>query len=251
VIEVSGLEFDYGAAGTAASLIYGLDLRVARCTSYAIVGRTGCGKSTLLQLLSGLLRPRAGAVRIDGGQDAHREKTALVLQDGGLFAWKRLVDNVALGLLARGVPRRAALDRARDALASLGLAHRADAFPAQASGGERQRAALARSLVLEPDLLLADEMASSLDAVTRERVQDQLLEIAADRSLTMVVVTHNIDEAVALGSRIGVLLDGRIAAEFTNSAFSTVPDRYSPTFARMAREVREALDASHRSGAES
>ena len=238
MIDVSDLSFSYGTA----PLLADLSFQVPEDTSYAIVGTTGCGKSTLLHLLAGLKLPEAGTIRIAGEEVlTTREQTGLILQNGGLLPWKPVLANVTLGLLARGVPRVEAVPTATATLEALGIAHRADAYPSSISGGETQRAALARALVLEPDLLLLDEAFAALDAVTRERIQDLLLGIFASQRLTMVVVTHSIEEAVALGMRIAVLGRGRVVIEIENRAFSERPDRFSQEFTRVCREVRNAL----------
>ena len=272
MIGASSVSFSYGDR----LIINDLSLQVPAGSTYAIVGRTGCGKSTLLHLLAGILEPDSGSVAADvpgrsndaaagsrrrataprpmgrsGTSEAGDLRTALVLQDGGLFPWKRIVDNVALGLLAQrrsGTTRASRRTEAAAAKAAalaqldrLGLSHRAHAFPADVSGGERQRAALARALVTDPSLLLADEFASSLDVVTREEIQDLLLRSALEAGRTLVVVTHSVDEAVALGATIGVMRDGQIATEIRNPTLRANPDRYSPEFTQVAAQVRKAL----------
>jgi NitT/TauT family transport system ATP-binding protein len=238
MIQVDSLEFAYNGI----QILQGLSFEVPEATSYAIVGASGCGKSTLLHLLAGVLRPDSGSIRVAGKPLAGtRDATALVLQDGGLLPWKRAVDNAALSLLARGVPAAVARDRAYATLGSLDVVHRATAYPAAMSGGEIQRTALARALLLEPDLLLADEASASLDAIVRERIQDLLLRLFSERSLTMVVVTHSIEEAVSLGQRIAVMADGRIHSEIANPAFAIQPDRFSEAFTAVCAQVRRGL----------
>ncbi|MFW5689729.1 MAG: ABC transporter ATP-binding protein [Spirochaetota bacterium] len=240
MVRVESLAFSYGTH----PLLHDLSFSVAERSSYAILGTTGCGKSTLLHLLAGLHRPDHGSITIAGEEcRTIRDQTALILQDGGLMPWKTIAENVSLGLEVRGIARSEARARARTTLETLGIDHRARAYPSGVSGGERQRAALARALVLEPDLLLLDEASAALDAITRERIQDLLLAIFRERHLTMVLVTHSIEEAVALGERIAVLCDGRIASEQENTAFSPHPDRFSAQFAERCRLVRNALVA--------
>ena len=238
MIQVDSLQVAYDGS----PVLTGISFVVPGGTSYAIVGASGCGKSTLLHLLAGVLQPDDGAIRVAGRSLAGtRDRTALILQDGGLLPWKTAEDNAALGLVARGAHTTEARRLARQALAELAVSHRAHAYPADMSGGEVQRTALARALVLDPDLILADEASASLDAITRERIQDLLLALFAARHLTMVVVTHSIEEAVSLGQRIAVMAGGRVHAEIDNPAFSVTPNRFSPAFAAVCADVRLGL----------
>ncbi|MDF1568774.1 MAG: ATP-binding cassette domain-containing protein [Spirochaetaceae bacterium] len=238
MIAVRNLAFSYGSI----PILESLSFNVPEKSSYAILGSTGCGKSTLLHILAGLRSPGSGDVAVGGVPiNGPRKKTAIILQDGGLMPWKTVRDNIILGLRARGTATPDALADVEQLLETLGLAHRSKAYPAAISGGERQRVALARALALEPDLLLLDEAAGALDAITRERIQELLLKVQQERRLTMVVVTHNIEEAATLGGRIGILRAGRITTEIDNGAFSHVPNRYTPEFASTERLIREAL----------
>jgi NitT/TauT family transport system ATP-binding protein len=238
VIIVRGLTFSYGSI----PILESLSFNVPEMSSYAILGSTGCGKSTLLHILAGLRPPGSGEVSVGGVPiNGPRKKTAIILQDGGLMPWKTVRNNVILGLRARGMATPDAVSAVDEILETLGIAHRSKAYPAAISGGERQRVALARALALEPDLLLLDEAAGALDAITRERIQELLLKVQQERRLTMVVVTHNIEEAAALGQRIGILREGKIIAEIDNDAFSPLPNRYTPEFANTERLIREAL----------
>jgi len=203
MIEVEGLEFGY-TPGQA--IFAGFAWRAAAGEAWAIIGPSGCGKTTLLYLLAGLRRPRRGRVVIAGRPLAGpREATGLVLQDYGLLPWLTVRANVALGLRIRGVPRRQQDEIVALWLARLGLGETAARYPAQLSGGQRQRVAIARTLALDPDLLLMDEPFSSLDAITREDLQDLTLGLGIAGRATTVLVTHNIEEAVFLARRILVL----------------------------------------------
>lgn len=190
---------------------------VARGEAWAILGPSGCGKSTLLYLLAGLLFPTKGNIRIDGEiLTRPRPKSGLILQDFGLLPWATVRQNAELGLQIRGFygpdgthsPREFLLPTdVTPWLQRLGLLEIADSFPAHISGGQRQRTAIARTLVLNPDLLLMDEPFSSLDAPTREGLQNLTLELQEEQDLTLIVVTHSIEEAAILGKKI--LLLGR------------------------------------------
>lgn len=173
---------------------------------HALIGPSGCGKTTILYLLAGLLSPVEGGILLRGAPvQRGREKTAVILQDFGLFPWKTVRDNLLLGLRLRRVSRREAEHRVAAVLSELGLAGKEALYPKQLSGGEKQRLAVGRALVLDPDLLLMDEPFSSLDAMTREALQDRLLQIHGNRVLTIVLVTHSIAEAAYLADSIHIV----------------------------------------------
>ena len=187
---------------------------------WAVLGPSGCGKSTLLMLLAGLLHPQSGEVTVDGERIVRpRPRTGLILQEYGLLPWATVQDNVMLGLRirrfygpdGRHVPRDERLDpaeahaRVDHWLARLGIADVAAKYPGQISGGQRQRAAIARTLVLDPDLVLMDEPFSALDAPTRESLQALTLSLCAEAGTTVVLVTHNIEEAAFVGQRVLLL----------------------------------------------
>ena len=182
----------------------------------AIVGPSGCGKSTLLRMIAGLERPTSGRLAVDGAtiEGPGRER-GLVFQAYTSFDWLSVRDNVEYGMRINGVPAAARRERAGRLLERVGLAHVADAWPAELSGGMRQRVAIARTLANEPRLLLMDEPFGALDAETRWHMQELLLDIAGDASTTIVLVTHDIEEAVFLADRILFLASrpGRLARE--------------------------------------
>ena len=169
----------------------------------ALLGRSGCGKSTLLRVVAGLLAPCAGRVETRGTQ-------ALGFQDARLVPWIRVWDNVTLGMPGRRRQRRAL---ASDALAQVGLADHARDWPSALSGGQAQRASLARALVRRPDLLLLDEPFGALDSLTRLDMQDLLASLARDHGCATLMVTHDIAEAVRLADRVLVMADGVIARD--------------------------------------
>lgn len=186
-----------------------IDLRVAPGEFIAIVGRSGCGKSTLLRLLAGLDEASAGAIRLDGeAAAASREATRVMFQDPRLLPWKRVLDNVALGL--DGADAR---ERSLDALAQVGLAERANDWPAVLSGGQRQRVALARALVHAPRLLLLDEPLGALDALTRIEMHRLIERLWRQHGFTALLVTHDVSEAVALADRVLLIEDGALAMD--------------------------------------
>lgn len=218
-----------------------IDLDVARGERLAIIGPSGSGKSTLLYLMAGLLPPASGTLTITGQPiEAHKQKLAIILQDYGLFPWLTAEVNVALPLLLRGVARGEAVAKARERLAELALAGIGGRFPGRLSGGQRQRVAIARALIIDPDVLLMDEPFSALDALTRERLQDTLLTVWRERHLTVVMVTHSIEEAAYLGQRVLVLSPdpGRMTADL---AVAGLEDRADPAFHEACRALRLAL----------
>lgn len=179
----------------------------------ALIGRSGCGKSTLLHMLAGLLLPAEGCVRIHGHQVVKpSSRWNMMFQKPSLYPWMNVRQNAELGLVFSGKKDDRKIDRL---LALVGLSDKADANVQSLSGGQQQRVALARSLATSPELLLLDEPFSALDAFTRASLQDEVAEIAGHENLTMVIVTHDIDEAVAMADRVLIMSanPGRIVGE--------------------------------------
>jgi len=192
-----------------------VDLDVAGGDFVCVVGPSGCGKSTLLRIIAGLLNPSAGVVELAaGGTD--RLATAMVFQDGAVYPWKTVTANVRLGLDLAGVPRAEGNRRAGEWIARLGLGEFASAYPAVLSGGMRQRVAIARALVVAPEVLLMDEPFAALDAQLRLLLQEELLDLWERDRRTVVFVTHSVEEAILLGSRVVVLSagPGRVVGDF-------------------------------------
>lgn len=195
-VRVRDLHRSFSRSG---GVLQGLDLDVAPGEFVAILGRSGTGKSTLLRALAGLDRD------VDGyGEIQVPESVSVVFQDSRLLPWKRLLANVTFGLRTPDAD-----ERGRRALAEVGLAGRERAWPYELSGGEAQRASLARSLVREPELLLADEPFGALDALTRIKMHELLRELCAVHQPAVLLVTHDVDEAIVLADRV-VVLDGGV-----------------------------------------
>jgi len=246
---MSALAFDtvghvYEGVDREVRALEGLDLGVETGEPVSVIGPSGCGKSTMLLLAAGMLSPTTGSVLVNGEPvDGPRRTTALILQEYGLLPWKTVGHNAALGLEVRGVPaaeRRALTARS---LAQVGLVEFADAYPGELSGGMRQRLAVARALALDADLLLMDEPLSALDALTREDLQDLLLELWRRRGHTAVLVTHSIEEAVFLGRRVVVLSPrpGRVAEVVDNPEMGEPGFRQSPEFYARCSQLRAVL----------
>lgn len=257
MIQFTDLTFAYGEA---APVFRGFTWAVATGEAWAIIGMSGCGKSTLLYLAAGLRQPQAGSVLVDGQPVPRpRASTGLVLQDYGLLPWATVWENVVLPLrmgqfyrrkggagdVMRPYPRPDILPAQVDRwLERLGIAELRDKYPAQISGGQRQRTAIARSLLQQPKLLLLDEPFSSLDAVTREDLQRLTLELRQETGVTTVVVTHTIEEAAFLGPRILVLKQppNTIARIIENPAADSPGYRGQPAYWQKCAELRSALD---------
>ncbi|MFF9869744.1 ABC transporter ATP-binding protein [Streptomyces sp. NPDC013953] len=187
------------------------DLDVAPGEVLTVVGPSGCGKSTLLRTLAGLLRPLDGSVAQDGRPiSAPGRDRALVFQEDALLPWRTLRANVELPLTVAGVPRPERRARAEEWLARVGLAEHAHKHPHRVSGGQRQRAQLARALAAEPRAVLMDEPFGALDAQSRADMQRLLVDVLKDTAATVVFVTHDVDEALFLGDRIALLATGRV-----------------------------------------
>jgi sulfonate transport system ATP-binding protein len=209
-----------------------------------IIGRSGSGKSTLLRCLAGLEHPSRGSVRL-GGAPIRPEQVGFVFQEPRLMPWLTVRKNVAFGLRhLRGKMREAAID---EALALVGLQHAADLLPKQLSGGMAQRAALARALAPKPEILLLDEPFSALDPLTREQMQAHLLHVSQHFKATMVLITHDMDEALMLATRIIALRGppGCVVADWQlqreSAAFDFPRDRGHPDFQIFRRRLTEAL----------
>jgi NitT/TauT family transport system ATP-binding protein len=184
-----------------------LDLELRQGEFFAVVGPSGCGKSTLLDVLAGLSRPTSGTVEFEGRPVTDRvpEGVGVVFQEDASFHWLTVRDNAAFGLRRQGVPEREIAERVDHAIAFMGLKAFATAYPAQLSGGMRQRLCIARTLVLRPRLLLLDEPFGALDQQTRLLMGDEVLRLWRETGATVLLITHALDEAAMLADRVGVM----------------------------------------------
>ncbi len=252
-IRVAGLRFEYGE-GTRQRVLTldGIELSVRRGEFISLVGPSGCGKSTLLYIIGGFVPYRVGEVVVNGARVTGPGKDrGVVFQQFALFPWKTVLQNVLYGLEKQRVPRAEALDRARGLLRTARLDGFENHYPSQLSGGMRQRAAIARTLAVEPDILLMDEPFGALDAQTRSVMQEQLREIWRSTGKTVVFVTHDVREAVYLSERVVLMTKrpGRIK-EVVDTAFPktgemTADPRFHEAVAHIWKSVRAEFEPGH------
>jgi len=228
------------------SALQDFTLNVGNGEAVAIIGGSGCGKSTLLRLIAGLEQPTRGEVLVDGERITQpHPAVGLVFQEPRLLPWLTVGDNVGFGL--EGVPAAKRQRRIHDALESVGLAEQIGKWPREMSGGMAQRVALARALVTGPSVLLLDEPFSALDALTRASLQDHLVRLWQESCPTLLLVTHDIEEALVIANRVVVVRPrpGRIDAVFDVS-LPHPRDRDAAAFESLKHELRGALDRSLR-----
>jgi NitT/TauT family transport system ATP-binding protein len=219
-----------------------VDLEIPQNRTCAIIGPSGCGKTTLLYTIAGLLAPSEGKVFINGEeQTAVRKETSVILQNTGLLPWKTAFYNVSLGLEARRFDKAIIHKKTASMMEELGIWEHKDKFPAQLSGGQKQRTAIARSLVMEPDLLLMDEASSALDAISREHLQNLILQLYKKKPITMVFITHSIEEAAFLGQSIVIMKRGGIKHILENPYFGDEGIRSKSDYYGICLEVRKWL----------
>ncbi len=241
-VEIRGLVKTYPTErGERVRVFSGLDLEVKRGEILSILGPTGCGKTTLLRILSGFEEWDEGEVLVEGrAPRPGRVPFALVFQQNTLFPWRRVLSNVALPMEWRGAPRREARAKAEALLAQVGLRGVERAYPYELSGGMQQRAALARALAQDAPALLMDEPFGALDDRTRRDLQRALVEIHRQRGLTVLFVTHNIEEALLLGTRVVVLGKGGVLHQ-EETGPSRSRDPLSPEFGRAFLRLRRTF----------
>jgi NitT/TauT family transport system ATP-binding protein len=250
-LELIGVGKDFRRRGTVVRALDGIDLRVERGSFVCVVGASGSGKSTLLSLVAGLARPTTGEVRLDGrpvtGPGPDR---GLVFQSGAVYPWRTVERNVAFGLELLRLSRAERARRVTWYLDETGLTPLRHALPKQLSGGQRQRVAIARALACEPEVLLLDEPFGALDVQTKEDMQLLIRRIWRDTRTTVLMVTHDVEEAVFLGQRVVVLASdpGRIAADIG----VTYPDdrdltiKREPEFVALRGRIEDLVRTYHR-----
>lgn len=247
------VSFPDGKGGVRA-VLQGMDLQIMPGELAALTGLSGCGKSTALNLLAGRLRPQAGEILLRGEPVCGvPENLGYITQSDALLPWRTVLDNVAFGRELQGMPRAERREKAAEWLRHLRLGGYENSYPAQLSGGMRKRAAIARSLMMEPDILLLDEPFAPLDAFTREELQDVLLSLWEETGCTMLYVTHDIPEAVTLAGRV-ILMDahpGRVLQEYAiclPRPRTVRSVRGLPEFNAWESAIRSGLEQSARQG---
>jgi ABC-type nitrate/sulfonate/bicarbonate transport system ATPase subunit len=238
-VTVRDLSKSFTLNGQRLHVLRDLHLDVQGGESLAIVGPSGCGKTTLLRVLAGLESPDRGEVRIDGHpvQGVGTER-AIIFQEPRLLPWLTVLGNVAFGLQVRGTSHESAEVRARHYIRLVGLAEFETAFPRQLSGGMAQRVGIARALTVQPEILLLDEPLGALDAMTKLSMQEELARIWREEKVTMILVTHDLEEAIFLADRVLVLPKetGAVARLFEVN-LPRPRDRSGPRFVEMRRRL--------------
>jgi NitT/TauT family transport system ATP-binding protein len=222
--------------------LQGISFKIYPQEFVGVLGPSGSGKSTLLRVMAGLLAPTRGEVVYAG---ENQPRISLVFQDANLMPWRTVLENIILPLTMQGIPAQTAEGKAREWVHLIGLKGFEDSWPSDLSGGMAQRVAIARSLIQDPDLLLLDEPFGALDALTRERLGAELLNLWQERRKTVVMVTHSISEALLLSDRVLVLTPrpGRIGLDLPVDLPRPRQEemRYTQQFGEMAKKLRAAI----------
>ncbi|MBS5936776.1 MAG: ABC transporter ATP-binding protein [Clostridium sp.] len=211
-----------------------LNLSIEKGKSYAIIGKSGCGKTTLLYTMAGLISNYEGKLEIEG-------ETSLILQNLGLFNWFTVYKNISLGLNKSNLSKEEKEKLVNRVINELGLDDIKHKYPKELSGGQKQRVAIGRTIINNPEILLLDEATSALDSINKEMIQELLLEIKIEKNITMILVTHNIEEAVFLGEEIIVMKDGRIDSIIPNKYFGDKDIRTKTEYIEICNKVRGSL----------
>ena len=244
VLDVQNLEVTFSDASGVVHALHDLSFSLAQNEFVSLIGPSGSGKSTLLRVLAGLVPPTKGVYQF--GLD--HDRVGLVFQKANLMPWRRVIDNISLPLELQDAPKEMIHDRAQELIELVGLTGFEYTYPRDLSGGMAQRVAIARSLMQDPDILLLDEPFGSLDALTRERMGEELLHIWQARRKTVLMVTHSISEAIYLSDRVLVLSPRpgmiRLSLPVDLPRPRTPEMRYASQFSTLARELRESLQNS-------
>lgn len=238
-VTIHNLSKSFTLNGRKLDVLRGINLEIRGGESIAIVGPSGCGKTTLLRVLAGLEEPDRGLVLIDGTPvKGVGNERAVVFQEPRLLPWLTVLQNVAFGLEASGTPSEQAIEDARNAIRLVGLEGFEDAYPRQLSGGMAQRVGIARALTVQPEILLLDEPLGALDAMTKLTMQEELARIWSEEGMTMVLVTHDLEEAVFLADRVLVMSkDSDTPPRVIDLNLPRPRDRSSPAFVELRRRL--------------
>jgi NitT/TauT family transport system ATP-binding protein len=225
-------------------IIYDVNWEIREGEFHSLLGRSGCGKTTLLKIASGLIRPEQGAVFLGGNEVLKpSSQVGFVFQSPTLLEWKSVVDNVLLPISLKRRPTSEDRQQALSLLKLVGLLNHADAYPTELSGGQQSRVAIARALILKPAMLFLDEPFAALDAITREELQDDLLNICDIQKTTVLFITHDISEAIYLSDHVAVMEKGRLIYNVTVNLPKPrkAQMRYEPGFNELCSNVRKAM----------
>jgi NitT/TauT family transport system ATP-binding protein len=221
LLDVQGVTLQYKTRDHLITATYRVNFQVLKSDRFVLLGSSGCGKSTLLKAVGGYLAPTEGEIRLKGTavRGPGPDRMMVFQEFDQLLPWKTVKENVMFALETSGKQKgRAALDKAMQYIEKVGLAKFADNYPHTLSGGMKQRVAIARGMAMEPDILLMDEPFAALDALTRRKMQDELLDLWDDTKFTVLFVTHSIEEAIKIGNRILLLTPhpGQVRAELSS-----------------------------------
>jgi NitT/TauT family transport system ATP-binding protein len=243
MISVRNVTVDYGRGTKVVRAVEDVSLEIGQGESLALIGPSGCGKTSLLFAMAGLHRPVEGTIDVDDLLvQGPRKEIALILQNAGLLPWKTVLQNANLSLLLNKEYPKKTADKV---LEDLGLGSVKSRFPSELSEGMKRRVGIARALSTAPSVMLMDEPLASLDTLTKEHIQDLFLQLWKQHHFSLVLVTHDIEEAAFLGQRVVVLTDrpARIKAVIENPDMGDLAYRGTESFMKKARELREAMEA--------
>nr|WP_244424722.1 ATP-binding cassette domain-containing protein [Methylobacterium nodulans] len=248
LLRIAGVSLEYRTPERVIRATHRVDIDVYEADRFVLLGPSGCGKSTLLKAVAGFIPPIEGEIILDGRpvRGPGPDRIVVFQEFDQLPPWKTVVQNVAFPLRASGtLGRREAEARARHTIDKVGLSRFADSYPHQLSGGMKQRVAIARALAMQPKVLLMDEPFAALDALTRRKMQEELLALWDEIRFTLLFVTHSIEEALAVGNRVALLSahPGRVRGEFNSHEFDLTSVGSSAFQAAVQRLHRRLFDA--------
>lgn len=240
-VEINGVSKTYNNGST--TVLNEINLTIGKGEFFCIIGHSGCGKSTLLNLLGGFIKPDKGEIKVQGKAiSGPAPERGMVFQEYGLFPWSTVLENVSFGPLTNNKTKKQAKEIAMEYLELVGLSHVANLYPDQLSGGMKQRVAIARAMANKPEVLLMDEPFGALDAFTRINVREMLQKVWMNTNITIIFVTHSVEEAIFLGQRIGVMKRESKGINKIISVDLPYPrDVYSQPFINLRNQLEDEL----------